>query len=274
MIEKNIQAWSLKNTVNFYVQERTCAADLYKSEAALLLPVIPHVRSVLDVGCAVGNFSRIIHELNPKIAYTGADTAEGMLAEARQRHPDAEFRLVNGSKLPFEDGSFDLAMCMGVLHHNPDYLDMIAEMVRVSRRFVVVDLPRLVTQPYTYDLSKSYMILQHRFPEASEGIVPESTKVPYVLGNVKDVFEGLLRRLSGSLAGMAGYGYHGNPHSSVTIPYWPVIFTVALLVKGQGPVRYYFDLPGDALPMAEAALALGKGRKVSSIEAVAFGDGA
>lgn len=268
---KNLQAWSMKNTVEFYVQERSRAKDLYKSEAAILLPVLPHVGSILDVGCAVGNFCSVVEELNPKVSYVGIDTSEGMIREARRRRPQVDFRLVDGRGLPWGDASFDLVFGTGVLLHNPDYFEMIAEMFRVSRRFVVIDLPRLVTQPYSFDLSHSYMVLKERFPTGTEEIIAEDTRVPYVLANVTEVFQGLLDRFAGQLAGIAGCGYYGTPHKSVSLPITPVIFTVVLLVKGQGPPRYHFQLPDDARSIAEAALGSVQGIKAESVEAVLAG---
>lgn len=258
----------MKNTVDFYVQERSRAKDLYKSEATMLLPVLPHVSSMLDVGCAVGNFCSIVEELNPKVTYVGIDTSERMIREARRRRPRADFRLGDGRGLPFADASFDLVFGTGVLLHNPDYLEMIAEMFRVSRRFVVIDLPRLVTQPYSFDLSHSYMVLKERFPTGSEGIAAEDTRVPYVLANIAAAFRGLLDRFAGRLVGMAGCGYYGTPHQSVSLPITPVIFTVVLLVKSQGPPRYHFQLPDDAQSVAKAALGSVQGIKAETVEAV------
>lgn len=269
MIDKNLQAWSFKNSVNFYVSERTRAADLYKSEAAMLLPVIPYVRSVLDIGCAVGNFRTIFQDLNPAISYVGVDTSTGMIAEARRRHPGVKFEVVEGNRpLPFADGSFDLVLCTGVLNHNPDYLDLIADAVRVAGSFAVIDLPRLVTGPYSFDLATSFMQLDERFPDNAAGITREATKVPYMLANVGDAFGGILTRLPGKLSGFACCGYYGTTHQSVTIPYEKVIFTVVLLVKGTGPVRYNLDLPADALALAEPALAAVASTKVNTVDAV------
>jgi SAM-dependent methyltransferase len=194
-----------------------------------------------------------------------------MLREARTRHPRAAFRLGNGSQLPFEDGFFDLTFCTGVLPHNPDYLDMVAEMFRVSRRYVVADMARLVTQAYAFDPSHSYMVLKERFPEGSEGIAAADTRVPYVLANVAEAFNSLLARVSGRLAGIAGCGYYGTPHKSVSLPITPVIFTVVLLVKGQGPPRYHFQLPDEARAAAETALRKVQGIKVDSVKAVLAG---
>ena len=262
----NLEAWSLPNAVRFYEEERTAAADLYPSEAAMLLPVIGRVSSVLDVGCAVGNARSMLNTLNPAASYVGVDVAEGMVQEAQRRHPGGTFQVIDGRTLPFEDNAFDLVFCAGVLNHTPHYLDLTAEIFRVARRFAVVDLPRLVTQPYAFELRHSSMELKRRFETDSQGLSAQATLVPYILGNVEDVFRGLHERLGGRLAGLGCHGYYGKPHPSVTIPVESVIFTVVLLVKGRPPLRYCLTLPEDARPSAEAALRSRGVVKVASVE--------
>lgn len=264
MTDKNFAAWSLANSVGFYVSERKRVKDLYRSEAAMLLPVAPHIRSVLDVGCAAGGFADIFKELDPEIAYTGIDTSAGMIEEARRLRPGVDFQLSAGGRLPFAEISFDLVLCTGVLNHNPDYLDMIADLFRVAGRFAVIDLPRLVTGPYTFDLERSNMVLRERFPEAGAAVSTEQTRVPYVLANAGEAFQGIVTRLRNGLAGIACMGYYGKTDASVTIPYPEVIFTVALLAKGASAITYALDLPADARPMAEAAVQRAGGRDAGS----------
>lgn len=268
VVDKNLKAWSFENTVGFYAGERSRVADLYPSEAAMILPVASRITSVLDIGCAAGNFADIFKEINPAISYTGIDTSSGMVDEARRRHPGVEFRLSTGGALPFGDESFDMVLCTSVLHHNPDYLDMIADMVRVARRFVVVDLPRLVTVPYTFDISHSYMVLKERFPAASQAVEAEATVVPYVLVNAREFMTSFATRLGDRLSGFACNGYCGKTSGSVRLPVEQVIFAVAALVKGVGPVRYHLTLPPDAVPMAEDGLGGLKRVSVSSVDEV------
>ena len=256
----------MASSVGFYARERNRVEDLYRSEAAMLLPVVPQVRSVLDVGCAVGGFADVFKELDPKIAYTGIDTSVGMIEEAQRRRPGADFRLSAGGRLPFDDDSFDLVLCTGVLNHNPDYLDMIADLFRVARRFSVIDLPRLVTGPYTFDIEHSNMVLKERFPGADSSVSDEQTRVPYVLANVGEAFEGVLTSLKGRLSGFGCMGYYGKTNASVTIPYPEVIFAVVLLAKGPGTLAYALDVPADSRPMAEAVIQRAGGDDAGSVD--------
>lgn len=266
MTGKNLEAWSYQNSVAFYAQERSRVSDLYESESSMLLPIAGRVESVLDVGCAAGNFFSIFRELNPGISYQGIDTSSRMIEEARARHPGAVFHLGDGGDLPFADGAFDLVSCVGVLNHNPDYLEMIEEMFRVARRFVVVDLPRLVAGPVAFDPKKSYMVLKKRFAEGSDGIPEETTQVPYVLAHAEEAFEGVLTRLSGRLQGLACHGYYRSPHESVVIPCREVLFAVLLLVKGRGPLRYFLRLPDGIRPALAGLLRSAGGSPTGSVE--------
>src|SRR5262249_42084122 len=152
------------------------------------------------------------------------------------RRPGAEFHLSKGERLPFPDGAFDLVLCTGVLNHNPDYLDMIGDLLRVARTYTVIDLPRLVTAPYRFDLGHSHMVLDQRF--GNPGAQHMNGRVPYVLANVSEVFAGIAGRFGKDLSALACRGYYGKTSGAVTIPFPEVIFAVTLLAKGAGPAGY------------------------------------
>ncbi len=148
---------------------------------------------------------------------------------------------------------------------------MIEEIFRVTRRFAVLDLPRLVTQPYAFDMTTAYMELGSRFESEHDGKGIATGRVPYVLANVRELFEKLLASLSRTLSGVACRGYYGTIHESIKIPYASVIFTVILLVKGEGQVQYCLNLPDDARLIAEPALSA-QGIRVESVEQVIGSD--
>ncbi len=64
-------------------------------------------------------------------AATGVDFAAAMVAKARERHPDLEFREGDAEALPFEDGGFDAVTCSFGLLHFPEPDKAIAEAHRV-----------------------------------------------------------------------------------------------------------------------------------------------
>lgn len=244
--ETNTAAWSHEPVVRHYAEERTTPEALYASERAVLAPALRSCASVLDVGCAAGGFYPILQELKPGLRYLGVDVVPAMIEEARRRYPGVAFEVSDGASLPCLAKAFDLVLCTGVLLHTPNYRDVIAECYRVASRGCVFDLPRLVTAPYTFDPSASYMVLSGRFSAAGAVREPSSTVVPYVLANPQPLFEFLLKGLRPRPEALAAVGYYGQPAEAVVIPARPVCFCVVYLAKGdettQRP-RWLCDLP-------------------------------
>ncbi|MEE9255798.1 MAG: methyltransferase domain-containing protein [bacterium] len=93
---------------------------------------------VLDVACGTGVVSRLAAErVVPSGKVTGLDIDSGFLAVARSIPPPSggavEFHEGSAGELPFEDGSFDLALCQQGLQFFPDRPAALAEMKRVLR---------------------------------------------------------------------------------------------------------------------------------------------
>jgi len=90
---------------------------------------------VLDVGCGNGYVLAQYAKFGAEVA--GVDLTQTAIDLSRARFAMAglngDFRLTNGNDLPFEDGTFDIACSMGVLHHIEDPRPMIAEMRRVLK---------------------------------------------------------------------------------------------------------------------------------------------
>lgn len=101
---------------------------------------IAESRRVLDVGCGVGHWGRVLMPHLPAGAtLVGVDReaewVEKAGATAAARGLGGRMTYVRGEaeRLPFPDGSFDLATCQTVLIHVPDPAAVIREMVRVVR---------------------------------------------------------------------------------------------------------------------------------------------
>jgi ubiquinone/menaquinone biosynthesis C-methylase UbiE len=69
----------------------------------------------LDVGCGIGLTDPLV--LPHVGSLHGVDVSEAMVERARERNPDVEYRVYDGSRLPYEDGRFDLVFAICVLHH-------------------------------------------------------------------------------------------------------------------------------------------------------------
>jgi len=89
---------------------------------------------LLDVGCGLGDAADALSEdVMPGGAVVGLDASEAMLAVARQRSPQIEFRIADALALDVPSSSFDACRSERMLQWVPDVDRAIAEMVRVLR---------------------------------------------------------------------------------------------------------------------------------------------
>jgi SAM-dependent methyltransferase len=86
---------------------------------------------VLDVGCGSGEFCALAAARGAEAS--GIDAAEGMIAIARRRLPDADLRVGPMESLPWADGGFDLVTAFNSLQFAADYIAALAEAARVVR---------------------------------------------------------------------------------------------------------------------------------------------
>lgn len=87
----------------------------------------------LDFGCGVGNYHGLLKHDFGKIF--GCDVSSECLKVAQRRNPEVEYRSYDGVRVPFDDGSFDIAFAITVFHHIPQrsWLDAVREVRRVMR---------------------------------------------------------------------------------------------------------------------------------------------
>ena len=118
--------------------ERTAILEVDKVTALALQGLA--ARTVLDVGTGSGIFAEAFAAR--KLAVTGIDIREEMLAAARTHVPKAEFRIASSEDLPFSDASFDLVFMGVVLHETGDPLQAVREARRVcALRTAVLEWP-------------------------------------------------------------------------------------------------------------------------------------
>lgn len=84
---------------------------------------------VLDVGCDKAVLRSL---LPPSVEYTGVDIGG---------NPDIQLNLEEVERLPFEDNAFDCVLCTDVLEHINNLHQMYDELLRVSKKYVVISLP-------------------------------------------------------------------------------------------------------------------------------------
>jgi ubiquinone/menaquinone biosynthesis C-methylase UbiE len=111
-------------------------------------------RRVLEVGCGIGKDARFLTENG--IDYTGLDYSLRTLGLARKHFEFAGLRkrFVNGDAvaLPFPDGTFGLAMSIGVIHHIVGTTEACRELVRVTSPGGIVRVMFYNRESYHYAL--------------------------------------------------------------------------------------------------------------------------
>jgi len=101
---------------------------------------------IIDVATGGADFPRAMaawgrrRKLQTRVLATDLNSKILALA-ARNAPPDVEFAVADARRLPFTDGSFDVATCSLVLHHlkPDDAVRVLGEMRRVARRGVIVN---------------------------------------------------------------------------------------------------------------------------------------
>ena len=139
--------------------------------AAYLLPELKPGQRVLDFGCGPGSISvGLAQAVAPGGAVHGVDMAESQVAAARalansQGLDNATFHVADVTRLPFEDGYFDVAHGHDILAHVPDTGAVLAEVMRVLKPGGVIGCRELICEScYTYPdfgiLRKSWDIFE------------------------------------------------------------------------------------------------------------------
>jgi len=75
-------------------------------------------RSLLDVGCGLGDLASFLDKRGIEVEYTGVDVVEQMVIRARELHPSRSFECVNIFDDPEALGgsTFDIVFCSGTLN--------------------------------------------------------------------------------------------------------------------------------------------------------------
>ena len=96
------------------------------AQVAALAPV-----RVLDVGCGEGRFCRMLAQRG--IAVTGIDPTAALIAAARQRHPEGDYRVAAAETMDVPASGFDLVVCYLSLIDMPDLDAALARIIAAIR---------------------------------------------------------------------------------------------------------------------------------------------
>ncbi len=134
---------------NFDVLDWASAESQISRFEVLVANVDLQDKSLLDVGCGLGDLWTFLKARKISARYTGLDIVEKMLATAAAKHPDAEFICGDmfshdANSLP-DRSKFDVVFCSGTfnlnLGNNADFLPQaVASLMAVASERVVFNL--------------------------------------------------------------------------------------------------------------------------------------
>ena len=114
-----------------YLHDRGILRRRVTALASAIAPLLPKSARVLDVGCGDGLLAQALLDMRPDLRIEGVD----VLVRAGTPIPVREF---DGTRLPFADGEYGVAMAIDVFHHAADAEALMAEMKRVARGSLVI----------------------------------------------------------------------------------------------------------------------------------------
>jgi len=146
--KENYRIWNNDNEYGKIFNERATGKrddmECAKSLSLLLKKSIyKKHHSVLDVGCGAGHYLKTFRTyLDPSIDYTGCDITSYYIELARSTFDDVTFNIEDIYNLTFDDDAFDIVLCNNVILHLPPHpIEAIKELIRVSKRYVIMRVP-------------------------------------------------------------------------------------------------------------------------------------
>ena len=128
------------------------------SQARVLANMVGRIkdRSIVDVGTGTGRAAILMARGGARV--TAVDASEEMLEVAKERAAAErlKIRFVRGDAhaLQFADREFDVAICLRVLMHAPDWRRCVTELCRVAERLVIFDYPAALSVALVESLSR------------------------------------------------------------------------------------------------------------------------
>lgn len=119
--------------------------DVYRKQKLinlLNLKELAEGRSVLEIGCGIGDLLKEIAKYNPKELY-GVDASPKMVAYAKAflKEERVDVQVANSFRLPFPEKSFDLVVVMDEFQHvfaEKEAEKLFFEVCRVARQWVIL----------------------------------------------------------------------------------------------------------------------------------------
>jgi ubiquinone/menaquinone biosynthesis C-methylase UbiE len=120
------------------------------SEALSLIQTNSETKTALDFGCGDGNLTKLLVDLGASVVAADLSSKFLLRVESKFRPADqVKTLLLNGRDLSnIEDNTFDMVATYSVLHHVPDYLKVVSEMIRTVKPGGIIYIDHEVNENY------------------------------------------------------------------------------------------------------------------------------
>jgi 2-polyprenyl-3-methyl-5-hydroxy-6-metoxy-1,4-benzoquinol methylase len=179
------------NTYDKYNSQNPLARFLFRNFTRCVQTLVGPVPAsqILEVGCGEGYLSELLCQWKPEAGVCGVDLSEKVF-DARVRHlPRVHFSVQSAYQLAFPSRSFDLVVGVEVLEHLAAPQNALAEIGRLTRRYVLLSVPReplwrllnMARLAYLKDLGNTPGHIQHWSSSAFVRLVGQHFRVLRVL---------------------------------------------------------------------------------------------
>jgi ubiquinone/menaquinone biosynthesis C-methylase UbiE len=192
----------VKTYESWYEGKYKRADVLEKTLLEKLLGTLPETRSLLEVGCGTGHFTRWFKSLG--LECSGLDLSHLMLREAKKLWADGSLLRGESAHLPFRDGSFDVVVFIACMEYMPEPVRVLTEASRVARHGIIIGLMNKWSLPTVrrilqvkmgrnpfYETARFYSVLDMKhilrdaFGDRSEIAYWATTVFPRIFGNTE-----------------------------------------------------------------------------------------
>lgn len=96
--------------------------------------------SIIDVGCATGEFFRYFSYRYPKVNYTGYDVSKGAIKNAKQKFPKVNFLVGDENLSCIKDGRFEMVFSRDVIVHHTKPFHFLRRLYDISNKYIILRL--------------------------------------------------------------------------------------------------------------------------------------